>query len=159
MVSAACRREVVLSSFFGVWQPVPTNNSPLLPFIASICSKQLNVHRSHNHPKGSAPLLRFHKVWRRDEFWSRNPATRGRSNSLASQSVDLFRSFHGARRSQKAVHGFICQMPDLSPPLPTIGHVRNPWPLLSSTFPSFIIKSSEWEQQQRGAFYLSIKAT
>lgn len=53
--------------------------------------------------------------------------------------------------------GFICQMPSLTSHLHTIGHVRNPWPLLSSTFTSFIIRGSEWEQRQRGAFYPSIK--
>lgn len=53
--------------------------------------------------------------------------------------------------------GFICQMPSLSSHLHTIGHVRNPWPLLLSAFTSSIIRGSGWEQRQRGAFYPPIK--
>lgn len=53
--------------------------------------------------------------------------------------------------------GFICQMPGLSSHLHTIGHVRNPWPLLSSAVTSSIITGSGWEQRRRGAFYPSIK--
>lgn len=41
--------------------------------------------------------------------------------------------------------------------LDTIGHVRNPWPLLLSAFTSFLIRGSGWEQRQRVAFYPLIK--
>lgn len=63
-VPAALCREVIWSSCFGDWQHIPTNNSRFLPFIASICSKQLNVHQSHNHlqQKASVPLLSLQKV-------------------------------------------------------------------------------------------------
>lgn len=59
-------------------------------------------------------------------------------------------SFHNWLRSQ--FMGFICRMPGLPLHVHTIGHVRNPWLLLSSTFTSFIIRGSEWKQSQRGAF-------
>lgn len=65
-VPAVLCREVIWSSCFGDCQHIPTNNSRFLPFIASICSKQLNVHQAHNHlqQKASVPLLGVQKVYK-----------------------------------------------------------------------------------------------
>lgn len=51
--------------------------------------------------------------------------------------------------------GFICQMPGLSSHLHTIGHVRNPWLLLSFAFTSSIIRG-QWMGTEAKRSFLSL---
>lgn len=81
------------------------------------------------------------RTWFGSVYVSCSLPQEGDQNSLASQASICFIAFMtgGCWGLSWQFMGFICQMPELSSSLPTIEHVRKPWPLLSSTFPSFIV--------------------
>lgn len=91
-------------------------------------------------------VFRF-SVYRRSKKWfgavyvSFSLPQEGDQNTLASQASIFFIPFMkgGCWGLSWQFVGFVCQMPDLSSSPPTIEHIRKPWPLLLSTFPSFII--------------------